>query len=193
VPTYLVLLRGVNVGKAKRVPMADFKSLLLGLGCSAATTLLNSGNAVVVAPKTTPGALAKTIAEAMIRRFGFEVPVVVKSADELNAIVEDNTLAPLEEHHSRFLVVFAQTADPLARLQGLEDAVQPPERLLLGAHAAYLYCANGILESKAAEAVLGKSGKAVTTRNWATVLKLHALANQGGASTTPAPGRRARP
>ena len=53
---------------------------------------------------------------------------------------------------------------------------------MLGRHAAYLHCPAGILESRAGEALLGKLGRAATTRNWATVLKLHALAGQVGAS-----------
>jgi uncharacterized protein (DUF1697 family) len=47
--------------------------------------------------------------------------------------------------------------------------------LLLGSHAAYLLCPGGLLESKAATALLGKAGRTVTTRNWATVLKLRDL------------------
>ena len=52
----------------------------------------------------------------------------------------------------------------------------PPERLEIGPQAAYLYCAGGILESRAGKALLGRAGQAVTTRNWATVCKLQALA-----------------
>ena len=55
----------------------------------------------------------------------------------------------------------------------------PPERLHIGGHAAYLHCAGGILESKAGSALLGKLGREVTTRNWATVLKLKALLGSG--------------
>ncbi|MEX8500212.1 MAG: hypothetical protein AB3X40_07370, partial [Leptothrix ochracea] len=54
----------------------------------------------------------------------------------------------------------------------------PPEQFLIGKNAAYLHCATGILESKAGEALLGKAGKSVTTRNWATVLKLQALISE---------------
>ena len=57
-PRFVVLLRGVNVGKAKRVPMTDFEALLSGIGCTSATTLLNSGNAVVEAPPQASATLA---------------------------------------------------------------------------------------------------------------------------------------
>jgi uncharacterized protein (DUF1697 family) len=60
----------------------------------------------------------------------------------------------------------------------IEALVVPPERFALGKNAAYLLCASGILESKAGEALLGGAGGAATTRNWATVLKLRALARK---------------
>lgn len=175
-PTYIVLLRGVNVGKAKRVPMADFKTLLLGLGCTSATTLLNSGNAVVEAPRQSAAGLAKKIASAIEASLGFSVPVVVKTADEVDRIVAGSDLVGDASDHSRLLVAFAKDAATLEQLRPIADLVTPPERFVVGEEAAYLHCPSGILESKAGEALLGKVGKAVTTRNWATVLKLHALA-----------------
>jgi uncharacterized protein (DUF1697 family) len=57
----------------------------------------------------------------------------------------------------------------------LVPLAKAPERLIVTEHAAYLYCPDGILQSKVGEAMLGKAGKGVTTRNWATVLKIHAL------------------
>lgn len=177
-PTYVVLLRGVNVGKAKRVPMAALRAVLLELGCTRVATLLNSGNAVVDHPKTTPQALGRTIAAAMESHFGFDVPVVVKSRAEFNAVVSGQKLEVAPEDHSRLLVAFTQTQEAMASLAPLSALVSAPDRLQLEAQAAYLHCAGGILESKAADALLGKLGKAVTTRNWATVLKLQALAGQ---------------
>lgn len=179
--TFVVLLRGVNVDKAKRVPMADFTSLLADLGCKNVTTLLNSGNAVVEAAHASSQALAKKVALAIAARLGFEVPVVAKSSEELNLIVERNALAPSAEDHSRLLVAFGPDKTSIAQLGALTGLVAPSERFLLDDHAAYLHCAGGILNSRAATALVGKVGKAVTTRNWATVLKLHALAASRGA------------
>jgi uncharacterized protein (DUF1697 family) len=172
----VILLRGVNVGKAKRLPMAEFRELLEGLGCSAVTTVLNSGNAVVEAGRTTARVLAERVEAAIPERFGFTVPVVVVGAKELARIVAENGLAAGAEDASRLLVVFARDAEALGRLKDLEDLLAPDERLLLTAHAAYLHCPGGLLDSRAGEALLAKAGPAVTTRNWATVLKLQALA-----------------
>jgi uncharacterized protein (DUF1697 family) len=67
--------------------------------------------------------------------------------------------------------------DP-ARLQELtvlQSVLQPGERLAVTEHAAYLHCAGGLLQSKAGEAILGKSGRSITTRNWGTTLRLASL------------------
>lgn len=64
----------------------------------------------------------------------------------------------------------------LAGLGAVQEKVVPPERFHIGRGAAYLLCANGLLGSAAGEALLGRAGRSATTRNWATVLRLHALA-----------------
>jgi len=178
-PLYVVLLRGVNVGKAKRVPMADFKQLLQHLGCTRATTLLNSGNAVVQHPPVASPTLAGRIAQALAARFGFEVPVIVKSAAEFGRVVADNGLEVAAPDHPRLLVALAQHAESLAPLSSLTTLLSPRERLQVGEHALYLHCPAGILQSQAATALLGPRGRAITTRNWATVLKLQALIDKG--------------
>ncbi len=178
-PVYVALLRGVNVGKAKRVPMADLRAVLAGLDCTDVATLLNSGNAVFRSKARSASGCAAAIARALAARFGFDIPIVVKSMPELSAIVAGNPLRFTEADHSRLLVAFVQDAGMLASLRGLASLVVPPEQYAVGSHGAYLLCASGLLESKAAAALLGKAGQAATTRNWATVLKLHALALSG--------------
>jgi uncharacterized protein (DUF1697 family) len=178
-PTHIALLRGVNVGGAKRVPMAEFRSLLRGLGFSGVCTLLNSGNAVFGAARAPSAKLAASIAAAIRRELAIEVPVVIKSAGELAAIVAENPFASAAVDPSRLLVAFAADGQALARLAPLSALVAAPEQFHLGRLAAYLHCPDGILQSKAGEALLGKVGQDVTTRNWATVQKLHALASVG--------------
>ena len=176
--TFVALVRGVNVGKAKRVPMAEFRKLLLALGYADVTTLLNSGNAVFSARSGAAVAHASAIAGAIARKLKVEVPVMVKSAKELAAIVAENPIAVDAAEYPRFLVAFAQEPNALSGLAVIEPLVQPPEGFAIGRHAAYLHCAHGILESKAAAALLGKAGRAMTTRNLATTVKLLALAER---------------
>jgi uncharacterized protein (DUF1697 family) len=179
-PTFVALLRGVNVGKSKRVPMGELRALLSGMGYTGVATLLNSGNAVFRTRGSTPAKHAAEIAAAISTQLKVEVPVIVKSASELAAIIAQNPLE-VADKHPRFLVAFVQDTTALSGLAAIESLVTPPEQFARGKSAAYLFCAAGILESKAAVALLGQRGTSVTTRNWATVLKLQALAKEAGA------------
>ena len=180
-PTFGALLRGVNVGKAERVPMAELRALLSRLGYTSVATLLNSGNAVFHAPRGTPAKHAAAIAAAISTQLKVEVPVIVKSASELAAIISENPINARAEEHPRFLAAFVQDAKALSSLVAIESLVVLPEQFAVSKSAAYLLCARGILESKAGAALLGKAGKSATTRNWATVLKLQALASEADA------------
>lgn len=182
-PRFAVLLRGVNVGKGNRVPMAAFKAMLQELGYSDVATLLNSGNAVFTGSGRSTAKHAQSIASALAASTGVSTRVVVKSEAELSAAVAANPILVPEEHHSRFLVAFANDQDALSGLESLRPLVHEPERLVIGQHAAYLYCAAGLLESPVGAAMLGKAGRSVTTRNWATTLKLSALCSSNAART----------
>jgi len=179
VPQFVVLLRGVNVGKGNRVPMAAFRLLLEAQGFTEVRTLLNSGNAVFSSTARSAASHAKAIGARLQEDLGVSVLVVVKSSSEFLAAVAENLFALPEKDHSCFLVAFAQSEGATRGLSALLPMVQSPERFHIGNHAAYLYCAGGILESKAGTALLGKLGRDVTTRNWATVLKLKDLLDPG--------------
>ena len=178
---FVVLLRGVNVGKGNRVPMAGFRAALEELGHGSVRTLLNSGNAVFSSTGLSTSELAHGIASVVEARFGVVTPVIVKSAAELDAIVQNNPFPPPEAAHSRFLVAFAMDTSKLHELAPLSPLVQPDERFSITEHAAYLHCPGGLLQSQVGKAIVGRTGRSVTTRNWATVLKLAALLGEGAA------------
>jgi uncharacterized protein (DUF1697 family) len=174
-PRYVVLLRGVNVGKGNRVAMAEFKAMLEGLGHTEVKTLLNSGNAVFNSSARSGEKLAVAIAAQLEEKFGVTTPVIVKSAAELASIIKNAPMVPADTEHSRFLVAFGRDEQAVQALAPLVPLARAPERLLITFHAAYLHCPGGLLESKVGEVLLGKAGRAVTTRNWGTVLKIEAL------------------
>lgn len=175
----VVLLKGVNVGGGKRVPMADLAAILSGLGCAGVRTLLNSGNAVCVSQEP-PRRLEAAVRGALLERLSVDTPVIVVTESGLAAVIEENPLGAVCTDPSRLLVVFPQRADALPPLTGLVRLARPPERFALGTHAAYLWCPNGSLQSEVGKALLGREGRDVTTRNWATVLKLQALLRAAG-------------
>jgi uncharacterized protein (DUF1697 family) len=176
---HVALLRGINVGRARRVAMSDLRSLLTSLGYTNARTLLNSGNAVFDAPSGRPAEIAAQIHSAMAARLGVSAQVVVKPACDISASVAENPWTLTVTDPSRLLVVFTQTRDDLASLAQLKPRDWAPEAFALGAEAAYLWCADGILQSKLAQDVGRLLGERGTTRNWSTVLKLDALIRSG--------------
>jgi uncharacterized protein (DUF1697 family) len=176
--THIALLRGINVGTAKRVPMADLRELFAGLGYTNVATLLNSGNVVFTARAASAARAESRIEEAIIARFGFPSRVTVITAEELGVIVAENSLREAATDPSRLLVAILKTPGDRARLLPLAEQTWTPGLLALGARSAYLWCPDGMLESTLAAAVTRALGDGVTTRNWATVLKLHALVSR---------------
>ncbi|HEY0953569.1 MAG TPA: DUF1697 domain-containing protein [Roseateles sp.] len=168
---HVALWRGINVGKAKRLAMADLKLLLAELGATNVATLLNSGNAVFDAKKKLG---ADKIRAAVAEKLGVDAAVILKTATEWASIAAEQPIKEADDP-SRLLVAIPAHAEALQATAGI--VAGSGERFVVTDHAAYLWCGNGILESKAAVTLLKQLGEAGTTRNWTTVEKLDALAN----------------
>ena len=168
---HIALLRGINVGAAKRVSMADLSAFFSGLGYKDVKTLLNSGNVVFSGAK----AVESKIEAAFTEHFGFSSRITLVGAEELSGIVKDNPIAEIPDP-SRFLVAFLKTESHRELLGPMRKADWRPEVLALGKQVAYMWCPDGVLESRLAQAVNKALKDSVTVRNWSTVLKLNALA-----------------
>jgi uncharacterized protein (DUF1697 family) len=179
-PRYVALFRGINVGKAKRIAMADLRARLAKLGFSEIQTLLNSGNAVFTGADEAPQALAARLRVAVAKKLGVDALVIIKSAKEIAGIMTGNALAKVATDHSKLLVAMTHDAAALADLKSMAKAEWGAEQVHVGKHAAYVWCANGILESKAAVGMLKKLDKTGTTRNWATLTRIHTLLTTDG-------------
>lgn len=179
---HIALLRGINVGKAKRVAMADLRALCEGLGYGGVTTLLNSGNVIFSAPRADATAAAK-IQKGIASQIGVSCRVLVLTAAELDRIVAENPFAECETNPSLFQVTVLANAADRAKIAPLAKQEWGAERLGVGSLAAYLWCPNGSLESRSAAAVWKALGDAATSRNWATIRKLQRLA--GGSASVP--------
>ena len=173
--TYIALLRGINVGKAKRVAMTDLRAVIESLGYGDARTLLNSGNAVFTSRRPPGRNAAEQLRTALLKKTGVSSRFTLRSAIELDEVVRANPLLDAANDHSRLFAAFLADPDDLTRLQGLAKQPWKPEALALGPGVAYIWCPNGLLESKAQEAVGKLLGDGVTMRNWATVLKIAEL------------------
>jgi len=175
-PRLIALLRGINVGKAKRVAMADLRDLLERAGFFDVRTLLQSGNVVLSASGSTASLTAK-MERAFETTLGFSSRFTVLPATELDAIIADNPLPIAVTEPSRFLVGVLADASVRERLTPLEASDWGDERIALGERVAYVWCPRGQAESPLSEAVARAARDRITTRNWATLTKLQALAN----------------
>lgn len=174
--TCIAFFRGINVGKAKRVAMADLKTLFESQGFSRVKTVLNSGNVIFDAKRSNPGRLASVIEKAFAGRFAFASNVVVLHSERLDAIVAANPLLKVAKDPARHLVAFAREEAVWVKLKSLTQQVWRPDALAMTDEAAYLWCAQGVLDSPLSRAFGKAAGAGVTLRNWATVLKIQAAA-----------------
>ena len=171
----VALIRGINVGRAKRVAMADLRALMEGLGYRDSRTLLNSGNIIFTAGRRDPTRIGAHIEQAMSAKLGVSARVTVLTAADFSTVVRENPLSDVADDPTRLLVAFLSDPADRVRLKPLARQDWKPEVLALGTRAAYLWCPAGFLESRLPVAVGRVLGEATTTRNWSTVTKLHAL------------------
>ncbi|WP_329124507.1 DUF1697 domain-containing protein [Streptomyces sp. NBC_01465] len=180
--TYAALLRGINVGGKKKVPMAELKKVLSGLGHGGVATYLNSGNAVFTSDSDDQDALADDLERAIASHFGFDVPCLVRGGPYLRAVAEDCPFPAAELEAKQLHVTYFSGPVTEERFAGIDQQAFLPEEFRLGDQALYLYAPDGLGRSKLGE-VLGRpsvnKGITGTSRNWNTVLKLVELT--GGA------------
>ena len=161
--------------------MADLRRILSRLGYGDVRTILNSGNAVFRSAGRSAHKHATCMRTAIADTLDVDVPVIVKSAREISAVLSGNRIAAegRDLDASRLLVAFTADDQGLAALQPIATLVRAPEQVHTGTHALYLWCPNGILRSEAAAALLGRPGRAATTRNWSTVLRISEVLHSG--------------
>jgi uncharacterized protein (DUF1697 family) len=176
---YIALLRGVNVGRAKRIAMADLRKLIADLGYSDVRSVLNSGNVVFSGPDKPLDTVAAEVEEALVLKLGVAARALVLGCEELDAIIAGNPLLEKADDHSRLLTFILSGAHSREAIAALCEQDWEPGAAALGERAAYVWCPGGILDSAAAAALGKQLGDATTSRNWSTLLKLHALCADG--------------
>ncbi|HEX3396541.1 MAG TPA: DUF1697 domain-containing protein [Steroidobacteraceae bacterium] len=174
----IALIRGINVGRGKRISMSDLRALMLDLGHTNVHTVLNSGNLLFESKRPSVAKIGARIEAAISAKCGFSAAVMVMTAQDLDRIIDENPLLHTVKDHARHLVAFVAHSKHLEPLRPMLKQSWKPDALAITERAAYLWCATGILDSKVNLAFSRKAGAAVTTRNWATVLKLQAAAKE---------------
>ena len=169
---YIALLRGINVGGHRKVPMAALRQVMSDLNFEEVKTYIQSGNIIFLSDeKHTKMQIAKIISKAIVEEFGFEVPVVVKTADAIKKAVEANPFStePIETLHLTFLseIPKAEYVDALNSTDFL------PDQFIIQEACAYLHIPGKYHKTKISNAFFEKKlNLSATTRNWKTVLKL---------------------
>lgn len=170
---HVALLRGINVGGNKKVDMAGLRVLMEQLGFDGVKTVLNSGN-VMFAADTTP--YPDRIEKAIKAKYGFDVAVVLRSADDLQQVVDDSPFEQIATDRSRYFVSFLDRPLPAGALAGLDISAYEPELLHAGKREIYTWLPGGLADSKLMKELTDKRlGVTATARNWNTVTKLLAL------------------
>ncbi|MGI5379041.1 DUF1697 domain-containing protein [Streptomyces sp. CA-251387] len=173
--TYAALLRGINVGGSRKVPMADLRTLMTGLGHGGVRTYLQSGQAVFTADHGDEESLAAELASAIEKQFGFTVDVIVRDHAYLKAIADNCPFPASELEPKQLHVTYFSAPVDAERFAEIDQAAYLPEEFRLGDRALYLYVPNGLGRSKLAE-ILSRprinKGLIATSRNWNTVVKL---------------------
>ena len=174
----IALLRGINVGTAKRIAMADIRALFEKLGYEDVRTLLNSGNVVFTIKKKEAGDPAARIEKEIASRLGVSTRVTVIGGKELAAALEANPLRKVANNPSHLLVMVLEDDKAGAKLAPLLKEKWSPEALAVKGRFAYIWCADSIVDSRvwASASKLLKDGG--TARNVTTMTKLLALAEK---------------
>jgi uncharacterized protein (DUF1697 family) len=166
----VLLLRGINVGKNKRIAMADLRRVLTGLGCEDVATYLQSGNAVVTAD---PAGLAARTEQALRDEFGFDVRVLQRTGAQLAAVVAANPFPERIVTPKQLHVAFLDTPLEQAALDAV-GARHAEDEMALAAGELFMSFAGSSLDSPLMK-VLPKLRVTMTARNWTTVTKLAEL------------------
>jgi uncharacterized protein (DUF1697 family) len=181
-PTFIALLRGINVGGTGTLPMKELVSILESLGAQNPRTYIQSGNAVFeLEGKLAAGAAGKKafsakLSAAIDKKRGFAPHVLILDANEFAKLAAANPY-PEAEPEPRSLHLFFLDAKPaVANLKSLESFRGPTERFELHKTVLYLHAPDGIGRSKLAASVERKLGVPITARNWRTVCKLLEIA-----------------
>ncbi|MFF4645057.1 DUF1697 domain-containing protein [Streptomyces sp. NPDC001389] len=176
---YAALLRGINVGGKKKVPMAELRSVLEELGHGDVRTYLQSGNAVFSSAVQDPAALARELEAAVEVRFGFPVKCLVVDGAYLRAVAEACPFPAAGLEGRQLHATFLSEQPRPERFAALDPAAYHPEDYRLGDRVLYLYAPGGLGTSELGAALHRPAllkGIDATTRNWNTVAKLVELA-----------------
>ena len=175
---FISILRGINVGANRKVPMSDLKVLCEKLGLKNLQTYIQSGNIVfeMAQPEPIPE-LQDKLQQAFTKAFGFDIPVLIRTAEQWAETIGKNPF--LKEENADFdrlhLTCLKEIPAP-ELLEKIKAFQYLPDRYEIIGREVYIYCAAGYGTSKLTNPFFESKLKVpATTRNWKTVMKLHEM------------------
>lgn len=180
----VALLRGINVGPAKRIAMGDLRAALASAGFEGVGTVGQSGNAIVSSERS-PEAVSEAVEALIEERFGLSVAVVVRTVDELRAALAADPLVEPATDGSRHHVIFLSSEPEAAALEELLERDFGEERVAARGRELYTWTPDGVHDSALMKAIeKARLAPVGTARNVNTLAKIVAKAQ------APAPGSR---
>lgn len=175
---YISILRGINVSGHKLIKMDALKSMYENLGFSNVASYVQSGNLVFTEKNTDPNILEQKISDQIKKDFGFDVPVIILTADKLKQIIDNNPFLNDSDKDESFLHITFLSSVPNNNneFETIEDKAQNGEEIVLSGDVVYLYCPNGYGNTKLSNNFLETKLKVkATTRNWKTTNELYKI------------------
>jgi uncharacterized protein (DUF1697 family) len=174
----IVLLRGINLGPRNRIGMPELRAQLTDRGFKDVRTYLQSGN-IVLSCRLPPERLALECRRTIAASFGLEIEALVRTRDELAAIVARNPLGELAVNPKRYQVTFLASELERRELESLASLATGPERLVAIGRELYAWHPDGVARSRLWARLGGQGlGVAATSRNWSTVTSLLEIADE---------------
>lgn len=178
--TWIALLRGINVGGNKLLPMKDLTAVLEEIGCSNVKTYIQSGNVVFGNSVSNAAQLAQRIGKAVLSSHEFEPRVQVLSVSELEKAVTSNPFPDAEANPKSLHVYFLSKKPKSPKLDSLNEIKVKSETWALTGKLFYLHAPDGVGRSKLAARAEMLIGVDATGRNWRTVSKVLEIARRHG-------------
>ncbi|MNO41801.1 hypothetical protein D3C76_319800 [compost metagenome] len=175
--TYIALLRGINVGGNKIIKMQALKAMFESLGYGRVRTYIQSGNVVFESGESAGAELEAAISAGIRDTFGFDVSVIIRTLEELEAAIAANPFElPAQEDYKRLYVSFLAKAPSEEALEKLRPYADGADKLCVIGKELYTLYEVSVSQSSLFKVPLDKLlGTSITARNWNTVNKLAAM------------------
>lgn len=171
---FVALLRGINVGGKNKLPMVELATLFQKAGASDVSWFIQSGNVAYHADDAS--GVARRVERLIVDRFGFEAPIVVRSAADMARVLRDNPFLAAGEDPEKLHVGFLAKAPSAAAIASLDQGRSLPDRFIVKGAEVYLHLPNGVARTKLTNAYFdSRLGTVTTIRNYNTVLMLAAM------------------